>query len=465
MSELFYRAFEERYYAPRSVIRRLRQQYLPFIAPLELIYPGAATFDIGCGRGEWLELMQEQGFDPLGIDLDDGMLEACHRIKLPAIQGDAVAYLRQLPDDSHAVISAFHVVEHINFEQLTEVVTQSLRVLKPGGLLIMETPNPENIVVGTKNFYLDPTHQRPIPSELLSFLPEHYGYKNVKVLRLQESEASANGQISGLNQVFSGVSPDYAVIAQKDATHRVLEKFTDTFSKEYGISLEKLSAHYDRSLENKNQELTQELIRIEALIESKTTDWNTKFLNLEEQANAIEAATFLQTEKLQNIEELRRAEETHRVNALAQVNESLASVAETHAAWVLEAENTIRLLQAKELHLMDTIHEIQNSTSWKLTSFPRWFVLQTRLLFTLGVSSRIKAFYRKHRRQETMLPEPIASDPCIPTPSNEMPSITPRAQEMFPMTPKAQEMPSMTPRAQRVFTQLKSATENTLELR
>ena len=154
----FYRAFEERFYAPRSTIKNLRQQYLPFVQPLAALYPGAATFDIGCGRGEWLELMQELGMSPFGIDLDAGMLQGCHELNLPAEQGDAVAYLQTLADNSQAVVTAFHVVEHISFEQLTQVVIESLRVLQPGGLLIMETPNPENIVVATRNFYLDPTH-------------------------------------------------------------------------------------------------------------------------------------------------------------------------------------------------------------------------------------------------------------------------------------------------------------------
>ena len=183
----FYRAFEERFYAPRSTIKKLRQQYLPFVQPLAALYPGAATFDIGCGRGEWLELMQELGMSPFGVDLDAGMLQGCHELNLPAEQGDAVAYLQTLADNSQAVVTAFHVVEHISFEQLTKVVIESLRVLQPGGLLIMETPNPENIVVATRNFYLDPTHLRPIPSLLLSFLPEHHGFARVHTLRLQES--------------------------------------------------------------------------------------------------------------------------------------------------------------------------------------------------------------------------------------------------------------------------------------
>jgi SAM-dependent methyltransferase len=245
MSKGFYRAFEERYYAPREVITALRKQYLPFVRPLKDIYENAKVFDIGCGRGEWLCLMKEMGFEVLGVDLDAGMLQDCWDRNLPVMQGDAVAYLKTLENESRVVISAFHVVEHIPFEDLTAVVVESLRVLKPGGLLIMETPNPENIVVATRNFYLDPTHQRPIPPQLLSFLAEYYGFGRVKTLRLQEhAELSSNKSPSLLN-VLSGVSPDYTIVAQKITTPEQMRLFDAEFEKEYGLSLETLAQHYE----------------------------------------------------------------------------------------------------------------------------------------------------------------------------------------------------------------------------
>lgn len=216
----FYRAFEERFYAPRSMIKELRKQYLPFIEPLRQLYPGAASFDIGCGRGEWLELMLEHGFNPFGMDLDEGMLQAARELKLPALQGDAVAHLRSLSDESMAVISAFHVVEHITFEQLRTVITESKRVLMPGGLLIMETPNPENIVVATRNFYLDPTHIRPIPPMLLQYIADYEGYARSRVVRLQERPDLRTATDIRIIDILSGVSPDYAVVAQKVLTPR-----------------------------------------------------------------------------------------------------------------------------------------------------------------------------------------------------------------------------------------------------
>jgi len=244
----FYRAFEERHYAPREVIKNLRKQYLPFIEPLAKIYVGEPVFDIGCGRGEWLELMLEMGFSPFGIDLNEGMLQECYEKKLPASQGDGIAFLRTLQNESQVIVSAFHVVEHLTFHDLQCVIQEALRVLKPGGLLIMEMPNIENLRVSSSNFYLDPTHLRPIPVTLLSFLTETFGFTRTKVLRLQEDfNLDKLTQVSLLS-VLTGVSPDCAVVAQKKANQEWLQLFDEPFAKEYGITLEQLAQKYDTSI-------------------------------------------------------------------------------------------------------------------------------------------------------------------------------------------------------------------------
>ena len=251
MSDGFYRAFEDKYRGSRELILSRLKSYLPFTAPLKRLYPTGEIIDLGCGRGEWLELMQEEGFRPLGVDLDEGMLRDCSEQGLIVQHADAIQYLSKLTDNSQVVVSAFHVVEHISFDQLRTLVSEALRALKPGGLLIMETPNPENITVATKNFYLDPTHQKPIPSELLSFVSEYAGFERVKVIGLQESSELASNFSPTLNDVISGASPDYAVIAQKTAENEVLEQFDTVFFKNYGLELHTLAERYDVSIETK----------------------------------------------------------------------------------------------------------------------------------------------------------------------------------------------------------------------
>jgi len=290
MSEGFYRAFEERYYAPREYIKSLRRQYLDFVEPLAETYKGSETFDAGCGRGEWLELMQEVGFRPFGVDLDEGMLAACHTLNLNAQQGDAIEHISHLPSASQAVITAFHVVEHISFEQLQILIREALRALRPGGLLILETPNPENIVVATRTFYLDPTHQKPIPSELLHFVVEYAGFARIKTLRLQERRELTTKADVTLKDVFTEVSPDYAIVAQKRAPDHLLAQTAIAFDEEYGISLNQLLARWDQRFE-KLELLALESKRMVIQAEAQAAQAEAQAAQAEAQAARAEANT------------------------------------------------------------------------------------------------------------------------------------------------------------------------------
>lgn len=260
----FYRAFEERHRGPRELIRSRLQVYQPFITPLLGIYQPANAIDLGCGRGEWLELLQDTGFAPQGVDLDAGMLAACTERGLPVTQGDALSHLQSLDDASQCIVSGFHIAEHLTFDHLKALVQQAFRVLKAGGLLILETPNPENLVVGASNFYLDPTHLRPLPPPLLSFLPEYHGFARVRTLRLQEQPELRQRSDITLMDVLGGVSPDYAVVAQKAAAPDVMERFDTVFDTHYGIDLNDLAGRYDGTLQQRMVALDQRLANAEA---------------------------------------------------------------------------------------------------------------------------------------------------------------------------------------------------------
>lgn len=245
----FYSAFEDKHRGSRELIKDRVSVYLPFIVPLKEIYPNVRALDIGCGRGEWLELLKDNGIDAQGIDLDEGMLKICNTLDLNVIQGDGIAYLQEQPDNSLISISAFHVIEHISFENLQILVKESMRVLQPGGLLILETPNPENIKVATENFYLDPTHTKPIPSQLLVFLSEYYNFSRTKVVGLQEKRDLLDQEKVSLMDVLSGVSPDYAVIAQKKADKEILKQFDEVFIENFGLSLNLLTEKFENRLQ------------------------------------------------------------------------------------------------------------------------------------------------------------------------------------------------------------------------
>ena len=248
MSEDLYRAFEDKFRGSRDLIKSRQLAYLPFIQSLQSHYTTAQAIDLGCGRGEWLEILREFGFSGHGVDLDQSMLAACHERGLSVARQDALSALRALPDESQVIVSSFHMVEHIQFSDLCLLIQEALRVLKPAGLLILETPNPENISVGTVDFYIDPTHQKPIPPQLLSFLPEYYGFSRVKVIRLQEEKSLASKAWISLGDVLRGVSPDYAVVAQKINIPLSFDGTSDAFGHGYGVTLDMLAGKFDQQL-------------------------------------------------------------------------------------------------------------------------------------------------------------------------------------------------------------------------
>ena len=262
MKDHFYRDFELLFRGDRSEIKERLRVYLPFVRPLLDLYPDAVALDVGCGRGEWLETLRDQGFKVLGVDLDEGMLEDCKTLHLEVRHEDALSVLRSMVDESASLVSAFHLVEHIAFDDLRSLVEQAHRVLKPGGLLIMETPNPENLTMAASRFYLDPTHTRPIPPGLLSFVPRYYGFSKSIVFRLQESAALRQDPSPALLDVLEGVSPDYAVIAQKSASEEVLDRFKPAFALDMGLTIETLTTRYDQTT---REELVAQRERIQTL--------------------------------------------------------------------------------------------------------------------------------------------------------------------------------------------------------
>jgi O-antigen chain-terminating methyltransferase len=322
MSDSFYRAFEDQYRGSRELIKSRLRVYLPFLEPLIGLYSDAKAMDLGCGRGEWLELMQETGFKPYGVDLDEGMLSSCRKLKLPVKKGDAVAFLAALPGESQAVVSAFHVVEHISFEQLQTVVSEALRVLKPGGLLIMETPNPENLIVATRSFYLDPTHLHPIPPQLLSFLPEYYGFKRVKTLRLQESAELSGGKALTVLDILDGVSPDYAIVAQKAANPEQMKSFDAVFQKNYGVSLETLAKKYEAQVET--VETAVEKASAKAAAEARVRELEIRGQQSEVRMQDAMAAAEVRAQHLQGELNAAQAQLSERNAALASREAALA---------------------------------------------------------------------------------------------------------------------------------------------
>jgi SAM-dependent methyltransferase len=266
MSEGFYRAFEDQFRGSRASILERLKIYHSILDSLHEAFGGTPrALDLGCGRGEWLEILEAAKFSALGVDSDEGMLAACHERNLQVDHLDLFAALRKSADSSLTLVSAFHVVEHLPFDLLQLLIKESLRVLQPGGILILETPNPENIAVGSHLFYMDPTHERPIPPNLLRFLSEHYGFSRAHIWRLQQRTGLTTQNTVSMIDVLQGASPDYAVIAQKAASADMMKWFDRDFTRMVGVSMEQLAVRYDSQIQtqlDQVQSLQLELIGV-----------------------------------------------------------------------------------------------------------------------------------------------------------------------------------------------------------
>jgi SAM-dependent methyltransferase len=215
----FYLAFEDHFRGDRAQIHQRLQVYLPILQALALPALPAQILDLGCGRGEWLALLRDHGYDAIGIDLNQAMLVTCQEQDLTVIEADILSYLNAQPDGSLTVITGFHVVEHLPFEDLVGLFAESYRVLRSGGVMIFETPNPRNVTVGSCNFYFDPTHKNPLPPEVLQFMARYSGFEPAQILPLNPSDHPRVLEDSDLahrfNELFYG-SMDYAVIGWKE---------------------------------------------------------------------------------------------------------------------------------------------------------------------------------------------------------------------------------------------------------
>jgi 2-polyprenyl-3-methyl-5-hydroxy-6-metoxy-1,4-benzoquinol methylase/glycosyltransferase involved in cell wall biosynthesis len=197
----FYVGFEDLFRGPQTLIRDRQSVYLP------LLRHASQVVDIGCGRGEMLDLLETAGTPATGVDIDPDMVAICrakgHRVE----QIDAVQFLRDRGERSLDGIFSAQVIEHLTFDQLKAFLTLCRSRLKPGGTAIVETVNP-HALEAFKTFYTDLTHQRPIFPEVALALIQLAGFSRAYVVFPQgKGSMIENRQTQG----------EYAVVATVDA--------------------------------------------------------------------------------------------------------------------------------------------------------------------------------------------------------------------------------------------------------
>ena len=220
LHDAMYVSFEDQFRGTRGDIKKRLGVYLPYMEKAGAGSKEAPILDAGCGRGEWLELCKDNNLEACGVDINRVMVAQCGEAGFDVAESDVITFLRDQKTNSIGAVTGFHIIEHLPLYLLIAFIDEAYRVVKPGGVVIFETPNPENILVGSCNFYFDPTHRNPLPPLISQFLLESRGLSQIEVKRLHPYDedfqiADENTETSRrLNKHFYG-SQDYAVIGFK----------------------------------------------------------------------------------------------------------------------------------------------------------------------------------------------------------------------------------------------------------
>jgi len=134
-------------------------------------------------------LLAAEGVAARGVDASEAMVEACRNKGLRAERGDIFDALAAAAEGSLGAVVSFHVVEHLPAASVDRLVRLAWRALRPGGALILETPNPLSLVVAARNFWRDPTHLRPIHPDSLRLSFEQSGFEAVEMIELRPFDA------------------------------------------------------------------------------------------------------------------------------------------------------------------------------------------------------------------------------------------------------------------------------------
>jgi SAM-dependent methyltransferase len=224
-----YVAFEDQFRGSSDEIRRRQAEYLP-------MFEGAAdVLDVGCGRGEFLELLALNGITARGLDMNEDMAELCRAKGLDVVAGDAFAYLRDSPDASLGGLFAAQVVEHLEPGYLIRLLEVAYDKLRPGSKIVLETINPTSWAAFSGNFIRDLTHARALHPDTLQYLLTASGFQRVTVIfkapvaegallkhvpvseempALDEVVRAVNGNTDKLNGLLFGYQ-DYAVVGER----------------------------------------------------------------------------------------------------------------------------------------------------------------------------------------------------------------------------------------------------------
>jgi len=177
----FYFHFENIFRGSMEGLKKSQSIYVPYVAEARSKSKGSFFLDAGCGRCEFLSLLQHQGIPVKGVDTNSKAVDLGKKMNLDVLRTDAVEYLKTLEDASLIGLSMFQVIEHLDFKSIDEILKIASTKISPNGIIIIESVNP-HCPTALGNFYLDPTHMRPYPPDLMCFMLEWHGFQRVKII-------------------------------------------------------------------------------------------------------------------------------------------------------------------------------------------------------------------------------------------------------------------------------------------
>lgn len=219
IDEILYLALEDRFRGERDVVAQRQSSYLQYLGTT--ISEKSPLLDLGCGRGEWLTALKSNGIPAVGVDGNGVCVAECLEAGLKVKQNDLLSFLKNSADASFGAVTLFQVFEHLPFSILVETMREIRRVLVNNGILIAEIPNSKNIRVGSGTFWIDPTHQRPLFPDVLTFLAEQVGFSRADGIYVNRlgPEHDLSGIPDGVHQALASVLEamdgpgDFALIA------------------------------------------------------------------------------------------------------------------------------------------------------------------------------------------------------------------------------------------------------------
>ena len=210
----FTKEFDDNNPVSREKIMEILTNYDGLIDYILNIDNDPSLLDIGCGRGEWMQKCNAKGFESMGIELDRRMVNHCRNLNLNVKEGNTLSLLDEFNDNSFSIVSAFHSIEHMNHNNIKELLIKTKRILKSDGLLILQIPNKESFFLSSRSIDIDQSNINPIHPDWLAFIINRIGFNKIKYYFINGGPLQ-NSDSDKLTRVMNGVAQDIALIASK----------------------------------------------------------------------------------------------------------------------------------------------------------------------------------------------------------------------------------------------------------